>query len=122
MSIESALFERLKAEISLVSNRVYAGIAPQTVSKPYLTTHKLSPGFTYAHDGRSKLGGPRFQVSVFASTYASAKAVEAEVIAALEGWKTTKVQGAFVESAQDLHEQETGLYHVPIDAFIWHTY
>jgi len=122
MSVEAALFERLKAQVGTVSNRVYAGIAPQTVSKPYLTTHKLSPGFTYTHDARSKLAGPRFQVSVFASTYASAKAVEAEVITALESWKTSLVQGVFVEAAQDLHEPETGLYHIPIDAFIWHTY
>lgn len=122
MSIEEALFARLKAQVPTVANRVYAGIAPQTVTKPYLTYHKLSPGFTYAHDGRSKLAGPRIQVSVFAETYLSAKAVEKEVITALEDWRTDKVDGAFVESAQDLHEQETGLHHIPIDAFIWHTY
>ena len=119
--IETALFDRLKAEVALVSNRIYAGVAPQGIDKPYITFHRLSAGYNYTHSGRSGAAAPRFQVSIFDIGYNSAKTIQAQVVTALEDWRTSDIQGVQIESIQDIHEQETKLYHVAIDFFIWHT-
>ena len=120
MSIEIELFNRLKAQVPLVSNRVYAGIAPQGVTKPYLVYTKVSPGRQYTHGGYADLQRPRMQVSCYGTTYGSAKAVAGEVITAMEGWPgSNDVQAAFIEGEQDMFEQDTGLYHCPVDVILW---
>jgi len=120
VSIEAVLFERLKAGVPLVNNRVYGATAPQSVAKPYIVYHKLSPGREYSHDGFGGLARPRIQVSCYGQNYDNVKDVAEEVIATLEAWPgVDSVDAAFIESEIDLYESDTGLYHCAVDVFLW---
>lgn len=117
MSIETEMFTLLKT-VAALGNRVYAGVAPQSVVKPYASFYKLSPGRKYTHGGFSDLSETRMQVSIFDTEYKKAKDVAGAVIVALEGWAAA--QAAFIVGEQDMWEQETKLYHVSIDVLVWH--
>jgi len=116
MSFETALFQKLSSGVSLVSNRVYAGVAPQKVTTPYIVFSKISAGRQYTHSESGGLSRDRVQVSVFSTGYLTAKGVVAQVVTALEGF----AQAGFKENEIDIYESETNLFHVPVDFFIWH--
>ena len=61
MNLESELFTWLKANILLVSGRVYNMVAPQDVSTPYLVFQKLNRIPGYAHDGATGFDSCRVQ-------------------------------------------------------------
>lgn len=117
MSIETEMFTLLKT-VAALGNRVYAGIAPQNVTRPYAVFYKLSPGRKYTHDGFASLSETRMQVSIFGEGYKEIKDIAAATITALEGWAA--VQATFIVGEQDMWEQETMLYHVAIDVMTWH--
>jgi len=94
--------------------RVYGKTAPQNVIVPYILYFKTSPSRDYTHDGFSGLHRPRIQISCFANTYGQVKAMAKEVVEAVEAWSPP----AFVAGEQDMFEEDTGLYHVPVDFFI----
>ncbi len=120
MSIEEKLFERLKSNVALVSDRVYGGTAPQGVARPFIVFYKVSPTRDYTHGGYSGLHRPMMQISCLANTYDSAKDVVAQVITAMESWPgSDNVDAAFVEGEIDMYEQDTGLYHCLVDVFVW---
>ncbi len=120
MSIEQKLFERLKGEVALISDRVYGGTAPQGIERPYIVYVKISPSRDYTHDGYSGLHRPLMQISCLADTYDSAKDVAAQVITALESWpKSDNVDAVFIENEIDMYERDTGLYHCLVDAYVW---
>lgn len=108
----------VQAGVTYAFYRVYGATAPQSVVKPYIVYHKLSPGREYSHDGFSKLSRSRVQISCYGETYGSAKQVAAQVIAAMESWQAGGVRFAPLAGEQDLFEQDTGLYHVPVDFFV----
>ena len=108
----------IQASVTYGYYRIYALVAPQGVTKPYLVYSKVSPGRDYTHDGHSGLSRPRMQVSCYGTTYGSAKAVAVEVIAAMDAWFSGGVTFAPIAGEQDLYEPDTGLYHVPVDFFI----
>lgn len=121
--IETALYSRLTTYApleALISTRVYAVAPPQDVVLPYCVCSKVSNQRQYSHDGYSSLQRPRIQVSCFATGYLIAKQIAEQVIAALESWPgADNVQAAFMENEIDLYEQDTKLYHVPVDFLIW---
>lgn len=125
MSVETDLYSRLStyADLAtLVSTRIYPFVAPQSVNKPYCTYQKISSGRMYSHSGYSGLQRPRMQVTCYAETYAQAKAVAAEAIAAIEGWPAANasVQSAFFENEEDFYDEETKLYQIPVDFFVYY--
>jgi hypothetical protein len=120
--MEQALYTRLSTYaglVALVSTRIYPLVAPQNATKPYITYSRISTQREYSYSGYSNLQRVRFQISCYAETYAAAKAIAIQVMAAVEAW--TAVQAAFVENQTDLFEKETKLYHVPVDIFVWNS-
>lgn len=113
-----ALLIYLKAQVTSVSNRVYATVAPD-VSPPYVVYFQVSGLRDYTHGGFSGLSRPRMQFSCYASTYKAAKDVAQEVIDALEGW--TGAQACFIQNEIDSYEEDTKLYKTMVDCFIWHS-
>ncbi len=118
--IESTLSNRLKGQATNVSNRVYPNVAPSGVDRPYLVYRLVSPGRDYTHAGFSDLSESRFQVSVFADNYGSAKNTAKQVKDGLEGWKTSEVLATFLAGEMDLYEDDTKIHHIPLDFWIWH--
>lgn len=107
---------------ALVGDRVYPVTAPQTVQAPFCVFFKVSDARIYSHQGFSGLERVRVQISCYAETYLEAKQVAEQVTAAMEAWlaANVKVQASFQENELDMYDSETGLYHVPVDFFIWY--
>ncbi|HMT13134.1 MAG TPA: DUF3168 domain-containing protein [Aestuariivirga sp.] len=127
--MEKALMARLLAAAgltSLVSNRVYWVIAPQGVAAPYIIMSVISsvPGYTMA--GKDALTESRVQVDIYAKTYASAKAISAQVKSALSGFRGgvsgVTFDGIFIASERDTFTDDASpsdLLGVSIDLMVW---
>jgi hypothetical protein len=112
---------------ALVSTRIYFVKAPQDVTNPYVVVSKISGVREHAHEGASGLAHPRFQCSVFATTYKEAKSIAVQIQTALQGHSGTiggaggvEVNGIFYDDEVDFWEEEHGLYHIAMDFRIWH--
>lgn len=89
---------------ALVGTRVHWIERAQGGGLPSITLTGISRGENYSLHGRDGLATRRVQVDCWAETYASAKAVEAAVIAALSGYSGGIFQGIFLLSARDMRE------------------
>jgi hypothetical protein len=116
-TFEASLFTQLKTGVTGVSNRVYAIIAPQTVTAPYLVYTPISPGRAYTHGGYSHTAA-RYQISCYAATAKAASDLADSVVSTLEGWNG--VQAAFLDGRIAGHEADIGMYHVHVDYLLWH--
>lgn len=114
MNLESELFTWLKANILLVSGRVYNMVAPQDVSTPYLVFQKLNRIPGYAHDGATGFDSCRVQFTAVDGTIASAEAVLDQLEAALSGFRGSMgalaVGSAFLELATGSYDSDIQLY------------
>ena len=111
----------------LVSTRIHFVKAPQDIDKPYIVIYKISGPRLHSHDGGDGLAHPRFQVSIFAETYAAAKEIAAAIQSALQGYSGTMggdggvvVGNVLYEDENDFWEEQTQLYHVACDYILWH--
>lgn len=130
MLIEQALMTWLLATsgiTSLVSTRIYFAVAKQEVAKPYMVINKISGVRELSHETNSHLAHPRFQFSIFGTTYSSVKAVAAALQSALQGYTGTMggtggvvVGNSIYEDETDLDPGEQGLFGVACDYIIWH--
>jgi hypothetical protein len=135
MLIEEALITYLLAQTFVTTyltgtdgkKRIYPVIAPQDVATPYIVVFKVDAPRDHSHDGASHLANPRFQISIFSTTYAEAKAIAAAVQAALQGHAGTMggaggvAVGAIIyENEVDFYEEDTKLFHLACDYIVWH--
>ncbi len=127
MIIEQALVSHIVAQVPLVSGRVYPMLLPPQVTLPAITYQKLSEARAYAHDGFAGYTEPRFQFSVWATTYAGAKAVHVQIKAALDtyvgimgGIGGVGVQRCLITNGIDLYDPESGIYHQAVDYLLAH--
>ncbi len=99
---------------ALVGDRIYGGIASQTVEVPFVVTTKVFGGLNYTHCGPT-LSSQRMQISCYAQSYAGAEAVAKQVKSALHAWQYK----SFIEDAGDNYEDDTKLHAVLVNATIW---
>ncbi len=125
--IEEALYTHLISHAGLtaiVGNRIYPVLLPQDVTFPAVTYQRISTVREYAQEGPSGLAHPRFQFSCWAETYEEAKAVAEQIRFALSGYKGTinnvRIDAVYIEDDNDIYDPETNIYHVALDATIWH--
>ena len=72
MIFEQALMTYLLAQsgiTDLVGTRIHYVKAPQDVAKPYIVFFKVTGPRDHSHDGGTGLANPRFQFSIFSTTY-----------------------------------------------------
>jgi len=125
MSLITDVYTRLTTYaglVALISTRVYAVEAPANITDPYCVYMQVSSDRRYSHGGYSNLQKSRIQVSCYAPTYEASKTVAVQVIAAVESWPSVNVTigAAFVQNEIDMFEDETGLYHTPVDFLVWY--
>lgn len=127
--IEEALFTRLSGFgglTALVGTRVFPLKLPPGTALPAVS-------FQLVDAQRDRLGGQdgsdretRFQFDSWAGTYESAKAVAAQVVAALDRWSGTVagvvVTASFIDDERDTFEEQVqdGIPRVLTEATIWH--
>ena len=123
MNVNAELFLQLTGYAglaALVGTRIYRVTLPVDPTLPAVTFQRIDTPREYSHDGDSHLPHPRFQISCWATTQSVAEAVADQVRGALRGWHLAYGEAAFVEDQADAYEPETGIYHIPLDATIWH--
>ena len=121
MTIEAVLFTRLSTFAglaALVSTRVYPLAAPQNVVLPYLTYRRVSSVRTSAFGSDTNNVTARFQIDVWAASFASARNVAEQVTLAMQRWRNTTgtvVDDTFIENQIDLYEPEIDTFHIAVD-------
>lgn len=114
--------------VSLISTRVYPDFIPQGATLPCLTYQRISTSRDHSHDTNgigTDLAHPRFQFSAWATTKSSAKAINEQVRAALNGKTGTIATGVSINNALSVderytYEPETQLHSYQSDFIIWH--
>lgn len=125
MSAEAALEARaiayagLTALIGTTPTRFYPNTLPQAGTLPAVVYQRLPGQRVRAMTADTGLVRARFWVHVYATTYASAKAVAAQVIAAFNRYSgtsgSTVVQNIEVDDGQDSYDPDTRQHHVTLD-------
>lgn len=115
----TTLYEDLRAHlvgsVAAVEGRVSPVYLPQGAPLPALTYQRISDPAEDTLSGRSRLRHPRYQITVWAPTYAMAHEVAEQVADAMAAFGS-----ALVELQPDSYNPETGVHMVPVDAVIWH--
>jgi len=129
VNTEESLATRLEATAALtalVASRIYPVELPEQATMPAVTYRRIdTPTAHMLSEARSSWEYPRFQVTSWGATYASAKAVNAEVQTALDGFAGTmggvggKVCWVTLISSYDLPDPVTGRKRVMSDFEIW---
>lgn len=137
--IEEAIGTRLAAVsglTALVGSNLFPVQIPQldaggTLDVPAVVWQLISDPPEHSHQGLS-MANPRYEVTSWATTYASAKQVANQVKLALDGFsgtvsvdgyspaETVKIFCIMYEDQRDLFDDETRLYGISQDYFIKH--
>ena len=96
--------------------RVYPLTAPDGVAKPYMTYQRISSNSEHVLSGSSGLTNTRVQIDVYATTYAEATSIAAQVDALMSVWSVQNVS----ISLQDFYEDQIQLYRISHDYSLWH--
>ena len=121
MTIEAVLYTRLSTFAgltALVATRVYPLAAPQNVTAPYLTYRRVSAIRESAMGADANNVTARFQIDVWASSFASARNVAEQVRLAMQRWTNatgTTVDDTFIENQIDLYDPEIDTFHIAVD-------
>lgn len=128
--IEEALWKRLtdySGTTALIVKRLYPVIAPQNVTRPFVTYRRISGIREQSHDGASCLSVDRFQFTAWDDDYmktTGARMVSEQIRLALEGYSGTilgvRIDGILMLTELDTHDIETKMYGVISDYQVAH--
>lgn len=125
--LEEALVSALKAHAgleALVVERIFPVMVPQGTTLPAVSYRRVSGPRIHAMVADPGLASPRIQVDAWGATYASAKAVAAQVIDCLQRWsgtvETVSVQDTYFQGDQDIYDPDTERWQVSMDFIVWH--
>jgi hypothetical protein len=106
-TIDSALFSRLSGHAglkALVSTRVYPPPAPQNAAYPLVTYQEIDRVSPHVMGKTAGVTHVRYQIDSWATTLSGAKAVAAQVEAALDNYAGTSsgiaIKNAFLDTGQ----------------------
>jgi hypothetical protein len=122
MSIEALVYGRLTTYsgiTAIASTRTYPMRLPQTPTLPAVTYQKISNS---EQKGTSTLKDSRYQLNCWASTYAEAHSLAAQIKAAFEEWhdldQTPGVLMARMVGETDTEDDDTKTYRVILDVML----
>lgn len=111
--------------VTLIGTRLYPDTLPQEPTLPAVVYERVSTPRLSQHTGVVAGGQVRMQYTVFALTRASARAIAAQLVAALDGYRGTMggVGGVAVTVIEipneiDQHDPETDRYQTMLDAIL----
>ena len=126
MNIEEALYSKLVSDAG-VSTRIYPNVVPQDIALPAVAYQRISTVRDMAHDGPLGIAHVRFQLTISAASYTSARAVANAIRTALDGFSGlmggvggVTVEASFVENDSDGYNQAGGEQVVRLDVLIIH--
>ena len=114
-TIQEALCSQLNG---VASGGVFPLTAEQNVAPPYIVYTRVPSAIenTLSGNGNPPINNTRFQLDVWASTYAQAQSTAAAVRAAMQSWSVQNVQ--LME--HDEYEPDVRLFRVIMDFSVWH--
>ena len=115
MEIRKAIYDKLN-NATAAGTAVYGGGRAASATPPYIVFFVVSDDRLYAHDGAVGLSRPRVQVSCFDNSYKGVADLANEVKTQLESWGD--VSYAMQDTQQDLYEEDTEIYHIPLSFFV----
>lgn len=99
----------------LINTRVYPGWIPKNAEMPSVAFFVVSGAKHHDID----VAYPRIQFSTFANRYLDAKKIAKVIVDSLRRYKgkmgNTNILQIVLQNEYDMHESDTGLYHVAID-------
>lgn len=107
---------------TLLSGVASGGIFPMTAAQnaapPYLVYQRVAETVenTLAGNGTPPIANTRFQIDVWANTYAQAVALAGSVRALMHAWAVQNV----LNLENDEYEPDVMLYRVLLDYSVWH--
>ena len=107
--------------IALIGSRIYPLTIPQECSLPALTYMVISDPPEHAMGNDADISTMRMQISCLADSYKSAKAVYAQVKAALSRYRAGTIKDIFLETPMDDFEPETSVFQIIVDFTIYHS-
>ncbi len=96
--------------------RVYPLTAPDDVAKPYITYQRISSNSEIVLSGDSGLTNTRMQIDVYATTYAEATSIAAQIDVLMSAWTVQNVSVLL----QDFFEDQVKLFRISHDYSLWH--
>lgn len=121
MAIEDELFAALDGHAgltALVVSRIYPIKANQSATYPLLVYQRISNSQYNGLSGSSGLANSRYQISAYADTYASARAVADQVVLAMAAATVTSILKSRIDTDFD---DVSDKYRVILDFSVWHT-
>jgi len=128
-TIEEAVVDRMMAYTALttlIAARLYPLVIPQDAPLPAIAYQKISSPKTQAHPGSSHLAHSRFQFTIDAETYSSAKAVATAVKNCWNSFQGTvdgvRIDHCSIENDSDTSGERQAVVTpvVRIDVLMWH--
>jgi hypothetical protein len=130
MNIEEAIYSKLTGDAgvsALVSTRVYPNVVPQDIAMPAVAYQRISTVRDMAHDGPLGIAHARFQFTISASSYSSARNVANAIRAAVDGVSGTwggeggvVIEASWVENEVDGYNQAGEEQVVRMDVLVIH--
>jgi hypothetical protein len=111
-----AIQDQLRTALAAVAGgRVYPAIAPDGVTKPYLTYFRVSTVPANTLSSGRPLENTVFQIDCYDKTAAGVNSVKEAVKAALDAWAVKWT----LQSEQDLYENDVKLHRITLDCSVW---
>ncbi len=124
-TIDSALYSRLSGHAglsTLVSNRIYPPPVPQNPTYPLCTYQEIDRYPIHVFQGTAGVKHIRYQIDSWGATLASAKAVAAQVEAALDCYSGTSdgivIKNSFLEAQRPSPYDDAEGVHRVIQDFV----
>jgi hypothetical protein len=110
--------ETLKTVLETSGKKAYALIKPEKATLPCITYRRIA---TYHHrnvNSPSSLNRILFQIDVWGSDYNSTRTLANSLVTILEA-NDTSWEVSTVENEMDFRDEESGLYRVLIEVYLW---
>lgn len=133
MTLGEALYTKLSTgtlTTSLGSTNIFPMVIPQESPLPAVTYQEISEPWVHAMGSDPGLRSPRYQISIWSTSYSQAKSISKTVRTLLRDFTgnlggSVPVQRIFFENEQDFSITDSVTqevtYHVAQDYLIWHT-
>jgi hypothetical protein len=121
MALPDAIYSRLSgfAGLSaLVSTRITPVHFKQNTTLPAIRYNRISAERPSCMGTDSGILREVYQFDIVSATHATGKAVEVQLILALQRWRTTGIQDTFIRSVNDNYDDDVQQYIIRVEVEI----
>lgn len=118
MSVETELQDRLIAEVTATTPRIYRNHAAQNAALPYVVWYRITSERDSAFGSDPGNVHALYQFSSFGATAAEARTTSEAVRIALQRYRFAPIEDVFIVDETELFERDTNKYGHAIDAMV----